>query len=95
LKYYAEYYDPCDNLFINPSQLGSISVAGNGAYFTITKSGPDPVNIGETNKTYTISVTYHKGNCSNDTATVDIVDTLPTPLPYKMELLKTLQLLLM
>jgi uncharacterized repeat protein (TIGR01451 family) len=79
LKYFSIYYDPCDNLFINPSQIGSISVTGTGAYFTISKSGPDPVDIGDTNKTYNISVTYHKGNCSNNSVIVDIIDTLPTP----------------
>ena len=79
LKFYSSYLDPCDNPFINPTQLGSISVSGSGAYFTISKSGPDPVDIGETNKTYTISVTYNKGNCPSNIVTVDIIDNLPIP----------------
>lgn len=79
LKFFSEYDDPCGNPFINPSQLGSISVSGTGAYFTINKTGPDPVDIGDTNKTYQISVTYHKGNCPNNSVIIDIVDTLPSP----------------
>ncbi|MCX8094900.1 MAG: hypothetical protein N3D74_01730, partial [Caldisericia bacterium] len=79
LKFFSEYLDPCDNLFINPSQLGSISVSGTGAYFTINKTGPDPVDTGDINKTYTISVTYNKGNCTNDSVVIDIIDTLSSP----------------
>ncbi|MGC8943033.1 MAG: hypothetical protein ACP5KX_02855, partial [Caldisericia bacterium] len=79
LKFFSEYLDPCGNPFINPSLLGSISVSGSGAYFTISKVGPDPVDIGELGKTYTISVTYHKGNCISDSVIVDIIDTLPQP----------------
>ncbi|BAL80367.1 DUF7619 domain-containing protein [Caldisericum exile] len=79
LKFFSEYLDPCGDPYTTPSLLGSISVSGSGAYFTISKEGPDPVDIGETNKTYTIFVTYHKGNCSSDTVTVDIKDTLPNP----------------
>ena len=79
LKYFSKYEDSCGNSFKSPSQLGSISVTGKGASFTITKTGPDPVDIGDINKTYTIAVIYNRGNCQNSSAVVDISDTLPDP----------------
>ncbi|MGC8756898.1 MAG: hypothetical protein ACP5QX_00400, partial [Caldisericaceae bacterium] len=79
LIFTAEYKDPCGNPFYNPSQIGSIGVSGTGAYFDISKTGPGAVDIGQAGLTYSISVTYHKGNCTQDSVTVDIGDTLPTP----------------
>ena len=79
LKYTAEYGDPCGNAFYNPSKVGTISVTNGAPYFDLTKTGPRSVNIGQTGLTYTINVTYHKGNCSADSQAVDITDTLPAP----------------
>jgi len=79
LKYYSYYKDPCDNDFINPTQIGSISYSSDAPYLTINKTGPDPVDIGDTNLTYTVSITYHKGSCPQNSIVVDVVDNLPAP----------------
>ncbi len=79
LKYTTTYTDPCGNPFYDPSTINYISVSGSGPHFEVSKTGPDSVDVGETGLTYTISVTYHKGDCSDDSKTVNIADTLPDP----------------
>ena len=79
LKYLPEYYDGCGNLFITPTKVSSIGLIGAAPSLTVTKSGPESVNVGETGNTYNISVTYNQGSCPQNSVAVDLTDTLPTP----------------
>lgn len=72
------YQDLCGNTYQPPIQLGSIAVSGSGGSITVAKSGPGSFDTGQTGLTYTVTVTYNQGGCSQNTITVPTIrDTFP------------------
>lgn len=78
LIYHTDYIGGCGTPFIKPTQLARLSFVGTFPSIEATKSTSPFVTVGDVfERTFTITVTYNKGDSATSTIAADISDTVP------------------
>ncbi|MEI6104967.1 MAG: isopeptide-forming domain-containing fimbrial protein, partial [Methanothrix sp.] len=77
ISFTPNYQDQCGDEWAPPTTLMAYTLdQATKPGIAVSKTGPDVLHLGETG-TYSLSVTYNKGSCTNDPISANIVDTYP------------------